>query len=124
MHIILCWPLFQIRIDSKRVGPLVCSMEGMGREGEGGRVKGGEGGRGREREGGSKEEREGGRERGREGGREGEGETDRVRGGALTSTAHHTLLTHVRKCGVGAMTVLQYSDLVPSTLSEAAVLVT
>ena len=92
MHIILCWPLFQIRIDSKRVGPLVCSMEGMGRKG--------------------------GREKGRE------GETDRVRGGALTSTAHHTLLTHVRKCGVGAMTVLQYCDLVPTTLSEAAVLVT
>ena len=57
MHIILCWPLFQIRIDSKRVGPLVCSMEGMGREG------------------GSKEEREGGRERGREGGRERERQT-------------------------------------------------
>ena len=63
-RVILCWPSFQTRIGSTRVGLLVCNMDGRGGEGEerggggGGEGRGGGGGRG---EGGGKD-----REKGRE----------------------------------------------------------
>ena len=68
-RVILCWPSFQTRIGSTRVGLLVCNMEGRGGEGEG--RTGGRGGEEGKGGGEGEEERRGGE--GEEEGKGGEG---------------------------------------------------